>query len=138
VSSWLNLDRSKRRPLNAPFALNRRILKAFLLKESLSQLWNYTYEGARLGYLQSWIDQLQLAAAETDGETSPHVAGSSPGHPELLPDEGTHGCDRSGQPQHQSVAPPRHRGYRDMNYLLLQAQRLAATKTELVVLQKAA
>ena len=32
----------------------------------------------------------------------------------------------------------RGRGYRDMNYLLLKAQRLAATKTEFVVLQKAA
>jgi hypothetical protein len=32
----------------------------------------------------------------------------------------------------------RGRGYRDMNYLLLKAQRLAATKTEFVVFQKAA
>jgi transposase len=38
LSSWLNLDRGKRRQLNALFALNRRILKAYLLKESLSQL----------------------------------------------------------------------------------------------------
>jgi hypothetical protein len=30
------------------------------------------------------------------------------------------------------------RGYRDMNYFLLKAQRLAATKTEFLVLQKAA
>ena len=30
------------------------------------------------------------------------------------------------------------RGYRDMNYLLLKAQRLAASKTEFLVLQKAA
>jgi hypothetical protein len=44
LSSWLNLDRGKRRQLNTLFALNRRILKAYLLKESLSQLWNYTYE----------------------------------------------------------------------------------------------
>jgi hypothetical protein len=29
------------------------------------------------------------------------------------------------------------RGYGDMNYLLLKAQRLAATKAEFVVLQKA-
>jgi hypothetical protein len=75
LSSWVNLDRGKRRQLNALFALNRRILKAYLLKESLSQLWNYTYEGALLRYLQSWIDQLR-AAAETDGEAGPHVAGS--------------------------------------------------------------
>ena len=32
----------------------------------------------------------------------------------------------------------RGRGYRDMNYLLLKAQRLAATKTEFLVLHKAA
>jgi hypothetical protein len=32
----------------------------------------------------------------------------------------------------------RGRGYRDMNYLLLKAQRLAATKTEFVAFQKAA
>ena len=32
----------------------------------------------------------------------------------------------------------RGRGYRDLNYLLLKAQRLAATKTEFVAFQKAA
>jgi hypothetical protein len=32
----------------------------------------------------------------------------------------------------------RGRGYRDINYLLLKAQRLAATKTEFVAFQKAA
>ena len=45
-TSSLNLDRGKRRQLNALFALNRRILKAYLLKESLSHLWDYSYEGA--------------------------------------------------------------------------------------------
>ena len=32
----------------------------------------------------------------------------------------------------------RGRGYRNLNYLLLKAQRLAATKTQFIVLQKAA
>jgi Transposase len=32
----------------------------------------------------------------------------------------------------------RGRGYRDLNYLPLKAQRLAATKTQFLVLQKAA
>ena len=59
MTSWLNLDRGKRRQLNALFALNRRILKAYLLKESLSHLWDYSYEGAMLRYLQKWIDQLR-------------------------------------------------------------------------------
>src|ERR1700733_6188805 len=50
-----------------------------------------------------------LAAAETDGETSPHVAGSSRGYFELLPDEGTDGCSGSRQRQYQSSATPRSR-----------------------------
>jgi transposase len=40
------------------------------------------------------LDQsVTLAAAETDGETSPHVTGSSRGHLELLPDQSTDGSD---------------------------------------------
>ena len=55
--------------MNALFALNRRILKAYLLKESLSQLWNYTYEGAMLRYLQSWIDQLRWQRLKSMDDT---------------------------------------------------------------------
>ena len=42
LTSGLNLDRGQRRQLNTLFALHRRILKAYPLKESLGQLWNYT------------------------------------------------------------------------------------------------
>jgi len=38
LRSWLQPGRDKRRHLSALFALNRRILKAYLLKESLAQL----------------------------------------------------------------------------------------------------
>jgi len=37
----------------------RRVFKAYLLKESLEQLWDYRYEGAMLNYLRKWIDQLR-------------------------------------------------------------------------------
>ena len=39
-------DASKRQELNELFALNRKLFKAYMLKESLDRLWNYTYEGA--------------------------------------------------------------------------------------------
>ncbi len=52
-------DSQKRQQLNELFALNRRVMKAYLLKESLERLWTYRYEGAMLRYLQSWIDQLR-------------------------------------------------------------------------------
>jgi transposase len=57
LTRWMNLDSKKRQQLNDLFALNRRVMKAYLLKESLERLWTCHYEGAMLRYLQSWIDQ---------------------------------------------------------------------------------
>src|SRR5207245_7084495 len=59
LTCWMNLDSQKRQQLNDLFALNRRVMKAYLLKESLERLWTYRYEGAMLRYLQSWTDQLR-------------------------------------------------------------------------------
>jgi transposase len=59
LSRWLNLAPGKRWELNTLFAMNRKLLKAYLLKESLERLWFYRYEGAMLPYLQSWINQLR-------------------------------------------------------------------------------
>ena len=59
LTRWMNLDQHKRQQLNHLFALNRRVMKAYLLKESLERLWTYRYEGAMVRYLQSWIAQLR-------------------------------------------------------------------------------
>jgi hypothetical protein len=45
LTRWMNLDSQKRQQLNDLFALNRRVMKAYLLKESLERLWTYRYEG---------------------------------------------------------------------------------------------
>jgi transposase len=59
LTRWVNLDGQKWQQLNDLFALNRRVMKAYLLKESLERLWTYRYEGAMLRYLRSWIDELR-------------------------------------------------------------------------------
>jgi transposase len=59
LTRWVNLSGLKRQELNTLFSMNRRLLKAYLLKESLERLWFYRYEGAMLRYLQKWIDQLR-------------------------------------------------------------------------------
>jgi len=56
LTRWVHLNTHKKRQLNGLFALNRRVMKAYLMKERLDRLWSYTYEGAMLRYLQSWID----------------------------------------------------------------------------------
>ena len=84
LSSWLNLDRGKRRQLNALFALNQG--------KPLAVVELHLRRGHAA--LPAELDRpVTLAATETDGEASPHVAGSSRRHLELLPDEGTDGSD---------------------------------------------
>jgi len=137
LTSWLNLDRGKRRQLNALFALNRRILKAYLLKESLSQLWNYTSEGAMVRYLPSWIDQLRWQRLKPMEKLARMLLDHLEGILNYCRTKVPMGVIEAVNGNIKALLR-RGRGYRDMNYLLLKAQRLAVTKTEFLVLQKAA
>ncbi len=94
LTRWANLTGGKRQELNQLFALNRKVFKAYLLKESPDRLWSYRYEGAMLNYLQRWID------ARDDATGPPRWA------PELLPDEGASRCRRGDQRKHQSSLTP--------------------------------
>jgi len=51
----IHLTAAKRQELNQLFALNRKVFKAYLLKESLDWLWMYHYEGAN-GQLPPTLD----------------------------------------------------------------------------------
>src|ERR1035438_9341438 len=59
LSRWRNLNGEHRGDLNELFQINRRVFKAYLLKESLEGLWDYRYPGAMLNYLEKWEDQLK-------------------------------------------------------------------------------
>jgi transposase len=41
LTRWVNLSSGKRQELNSLFALNRKLFKAYVLKESLDRLWTY-------------------------------------------------------------------------------------------------
>jgi Transposase len=112
-------------------------MKAYRLKESLDRLWSYTYEGALLRYLQSRIDPAALAAAPTHGETGHDAAESFGGNPELLPTKVPLGVVEAISGNIKALLR-RGRGYRDLAYRLLKAQRLAVTKIEFVAFLKAA
>lgn len=62
LTRWVHLTADKRQQLNSLFALNRKVMKAYLLKESLGRLWTYTYEGAMLSYLKELDVAASLAA----------------------------------------------------------------------------
>lgn len=137
LTRWVNLSSKNKRMLNELFGLNRRVMKAYLLKESLDRLWNYVYAGAMLRYLQSWIDQLRwqrLQPMEKLAETLLHhlegILNYCKTKVPLGVVEAVNG--------NLKALLRRGRGYRDLKYLLLKAQRLAVTKTEFIVLEKAA
>jgi len=137
LSRWVHLNAVKRQQLNALFALNRRVFKAYLLKESLERLWTYHYEGAMVRYLQSWIDQLRwqrlLAFDKLAAMLVDHLEG-------LL--------NHCRTPVRFGVVEAingnikallrRGRGYTNLRYLLLKAQRQAVTKTEFIAFKRAA
>jgi transposase len=76
-SRWKNLTCEGRGELNRLFQLNRRVFKAYLLKESLERLWNYHYRGAMLNYLQRWMDQLRWQRPSALSRTYPPVLSKS-------------------------------------------------------------
>ncbi len=137
LTRWMNLDTGKKRPLNTLFALNRRVMKAYLLKESLDRLWTYRYEAAMLRYLNNWTDQLRWQRLEPFWKLArmrwDHLDGILNYCRTKVPlgvVEAVNGNIRT--------LIRRGRGYTNLRYLLLKAQRMAVTKTEFVVFQKAA
>jgi len=137
LTRWVHLNTNKRRQLNQLFALNRRVMKAYLMKESLDRLWNYTYEGAMLRYLQSWIDQLRWQRLKPMEKLARMLLNHLEGILNYCKVKVPLGVVEAVNGNIKALLR-RGRGYRDLDYLLLKAQRLAATKTEFVAFRKAA
>jgi transposase len=137
LSRWVHLNTNKKRQLNKLFALNRRVMKAYLLKESLDRLWSYTYEKAMMRYLQNWIDQLRWQRLKPLEKLARMLLNHLDGILNYCRIKVPLGVVEAVNGNIKALLR-RGRGYRDINYLLLKAQRLAATKTEFVAFQKVA
>ena len=130
-------DSQKRQQLNELFALNRRVMKAYLLKESLERLWTYHYEGAMLRYLQNWIDQLRWQRLVPFQNLAFMLLDHLDGILNYCRTKVRFGVVEAINGNIKTLFR-RGRGYKNLGYLLLKAQRMAVTKTEFIVFQKAA
>jgi transposase len=137
LSRWVHLDNRKRQMLNELFRLNRRMMKAYLLKESLDRLWTYRYEGAALHYLHQWIDQLRWQRLEPFKKLAEMLLSHLEGILNYCRVPVRFGVVEAVNGNIKALLR-RGRGYKNLRYLLLKAQRLAALKTEFLVLRKAA
>jgi transposase len=111
--------------------MNRRVFKAYLLKESLEGLWEYRYPGAMMNYLQKWMDQLKwqrLTAFEKLAEMLlKHIDGIANycrTRVRFGVVEAVNGNIR--------MLINRGRGYKNLRYLLLKAKRLAVSNVEFI------
>jgi transposase len=135
LSRWKNLARRQRGVLNRLFQLNRRVFKAYLLKESLEQLWDYRYEGAMLNYLRKWIDQLRWQRLPSFQKLAETLIKHLDGIVNYCRTKVRFGVVEAINGNIRMLIN-RGRGYKNMRYLLLKAKRMAVTNTEYVVFQK--
>jgi transposase len=137
LTRWVHLSQDKRQQLNHLFSLNRKVMKAYLLKESLERLWTYTYEGAMLRYLKSWTLQLRWQRLPAFEKLAHMLIDHVDGILNYCRIKIRFGVVEAINGNIKSLLR-RGRGYKNLPYLLLKAQRMAVTKTEFVVFQKAA
>ena len=137
LTRWVHLTADKRQQLNQLFALNRKVMKAYLLKESLERLWTYTYEGAMLRYLKSWTLQLRWQRLRAFEKLANMLIDHLDGILNYCRVKVRFGVVEAINGNIKALLR-RGRGYKNLNYLLLKAQRMAVTKTEFVLFRKAA
>ena len=137
LTRWVHLDDGKRQLLNDLFRLNRRLLKAYLLKESLDGLWTYSYEGAARRYLDNWIDQLRWQRLKPFQKLAEMLLRHEEGLLNYCRAQVRFGVVEAVNSNIKALLS-RGRGYSNLRYLLLKAQRLATLKTEFLVLRKVA
>lgn len=137
LTRWVNLSEPKQQELNRLFALNRKLMKAYLLKESLERLWTYHYEGAMMNYLRRWIDQLRWQRLEPFQKLADLLVNHLEGIVNYCRTKVPMGVVEAINGNLKTLLR-RGRGYKNLRYFLLKAQRMAALKTEVVILAKAA
>ena len=113
------------------------MFKAYILKESLDRLWTYRYEGAMLNYLQRWIDQLRWQRLKPFQKLAEMLLNHLDGILNYCRTKVPLGVVEAVNGNIKSLLR-RGRGYNNLRYMLLKAQRMAVTKTEFVVFKKAA
>jgi len=135
LSRWKNLAVAQRGELNRLFQINRRVFKAYLLKESLERLWDYRYERAMFNYLKKWIDQLKWQRLRPFQRLADTLVNHLDGIINYCRTKVRFGVVEAVNANIRLLIN-RGRGYKNLRYLLLKAKRLAVSNLQLVAVQR--
>jgi transposase len=131
MSRWVNLTETNRGELNRLFQMNRRVFKAYLLKESLERLWNYRYVGGMINYLQKWMDQLRWQRLRPFEKLAETLLKHLDGIANYCRTKVRFGVVEAVNGNIRMLIN-RGRGYTNLRYLLLKAKRMAVTNVEFI------
>lgn len=134
LSRWINLTQEHRGELNRLFRLNRRVFKAYLLKESLERLWNYRYRGAMLNYLNKWMEQLKWQRLVPFEKLAEMLLKHVDGIANYCETKVRFGVVEAVNGNIRMLIN-RGRGYQNLRYLLLKAKRMAVSNIEFIAVE---
>jgi transposase len=135
LSRWKNLTEVRRGELNRLFRMNRRVFKAYLLKESLEGLWHYRYPGAMINYLKKWMDQLRWQRLAPFEKLADMLLKHLDGIANYCRTKVRMGVVEAVNGNIRMLIN-RGRGYKNLRYLLLKAKRMAVSNLELLVVRR--
>jgi transposase len=135
LSRWKNLTGEQHGELNELFLLNRKVFKAYLLKESLEGLWEYQYPGAMLNYLEKWMDQLKWQRLTPFEKLADMLLKHVDGIANYCRTKVGFGVVEAVNGNIRMLIN-RGRGYKNLRYLLLKAKRMAVLSVEFLVVQR--
>lgn len=125
LTRWRNLDRTKRGLLNEALALNRRLFKAYFLKEQLERLWEYTYEGAARSFFANWVRSIRWQRLPAFKKLAATLQRHLEGILSYCHHKVPFGVIEAINGNIRAVIR-RGRGYRDHEYLILKVQKTTA------------
>lgn len=135
MSRWKNLNGQQRGDLNRLFGLNRRVFKAYLLKESLERLWDYRYPGAMYSYLMKWMGQLKWQRLAPFEKLALMLAKHLEGILNCCQTKVRFGVVEALNGNIRMLIN-RGRGYANLRYLLLKAKRMVVANLEFIAVHR--
>jgi transposase len=125
LTRWHNLSRPKRSALKEALSLNRKLFKAYYLKEQIERLWSYTYRGAAIRFLDEWIYSLRWQRLPAFKKLAAMLLEHLDGLVAYCQHRVPFGVVEAINGNLRALIR-RGRGYQDHEYLILKAQRSTA------------
>jgi transposase len=137
LTRWKHLSQEKQQLLNRLFQLNRRVMKAYLMKEQLEGLWQCAGEKGMLDFFRGWCRQLRWQRLKPMEKVAGMIVKHMEGIVNYYRVSVRFGVVEAINSNLRALIR-RGRGYSNLRYLLLKAQFMAAQKLEFITLRKAA